>query len=39
MVVDILKMNIFPCGNKFKFQLDFEIKIHETIQISKLLEF
>jgi hypothetical protein len=29
-VVDILKRNNFPFGEKFKFLMDFEIKIQET---------
>jgi hypothetical protein len=38
-VVDKLKWNIFTFGKKFKFQMDFEIKIQETIPISNILEF
>jgi hypothetical protein len=30
MVVDKLKSNIFPSSNKFKFQMDCEIKIQES---------
>jgi hypothetical protein len=30
MVVDKLKRNIFPSGDKVKFQMNFEIKIQET---------
>jgi hypothetical protein len=29
MVVDKFKWNNFPFGDKFKFQMDFEIKIQE----------
>jgi hypothetical protein len=30
MVVDKFKWNIFPFGEKFKFQMDFETKNYET---------
>jgi hypothetical protein len=38
-IEDNFKRNNFPFGKEFKFQMDFEIRIHEKNQISNILAF
>jgi hypothetical protein len=39
MVVDYIKMNNFPFGKLFKFQMDFELKIQEQNKFEFSLNF